>query len=409
MLMANVVLWNSCTKPHSNTTPVPGFSISNVSSTHGQYNKLIYINGQGFDSVKANNHIYFNGKEAGVIFFSNMQLGALVPLGAGTGPITVTVDGQTIVGPVFTYDYIGLVSTLIGDKNVNGQPTLGALDDPWGITVDAGGNLYVCNKQSDLIDKITPAGSASVVAGTGSPGAMNGTGTAASFNNPTGLAIDPAGNIFVADYFNGLVRKIDPSLAVTTFAGAPADSIGPSDITIDPAGNIYVASNAQVKKITPSGQISTFATQALLDSGTPGPSTNLNLVTGVAADQQGNIIVVYNNFIRKITQAGQISTLYTFTAPSYLPSLPTVYVNYGRLVIDRLGNIFFTDPFNYNVCELTTQGYVVPIAGQSGTGDTNGLGAEAGFFDMMGITIDRNGNLYVLEYNANDIRKIVLE
>ena len=146
------------------------------------------------------------------------------------------------------------MSTLAGSGvqgNINGTGTAASFNDPQGVAVDAAGNVYVADQGNNLIRKISPAGVVSTFAGSGVNGNTNGTGTAASFSQPSGVAVDAAGNVYVADFVNMLIRKISPAGVVSTFAGSgvqgningtgtAASFSYPSDVAVDAAGNVYV-------------------------------------------------------------------------------------------------------------------------------------------------------------------------
>ena len=116
-----------------------------------------------------------------------------------------------------------MVTTLAGSGSsgsANGTGTAASFNYPWGVTVDGSGNVYVADAYNHLIRKITAAGVVTTLAGSGSQGSANGTGTAASFNGPNDIAVDGSGNVYVADAQNHLIRKITSAGVVTTFAGS---------------------------------------------------------------------------------------------------------------------------------------------------------------------------------------------
>jgi streptogramin lyase len=156
------------------------------------------------------------------------------------------------------------VTTVAGGTGgyADGAGTDARFDEPMGITADAAGNLYVADTYNHRIRKIDPSGAVTTVAGDGTWGSADGAGTAAQFNHPSGITADAAGNLYVADTYNHRIRKIDPSGAVTTVAGGTwgyAEGTGtdarfnlPSGITADAAGNLYVADygNHRIRKLT---------------------------------------------------------------------------------------------------------------------------------------------------------------
>lgn len=149
----------------------------------------------------------------------------------------------------------GVVTTLAGSANqtgfVDGTGTAARFSVPFDIAVDSAGNLYVCDHGNHAVRKVTPAGVVTTLAGSGSPGNVDGTGTAALLKFPAGIAVDSAGNVYVADTDNQVIRKISPAGVVSTIAGSgigSADGVGtaatfynPKDVAVDSSGNLFVA------------------------------------------------------------------------------------------------------------------------------------------------------------------------
>jgi len=160
-----------------------------------------------------------------------------------------------------------VVSTFTGsgtEGSGNGTGTAAQFYYPFGVAVDSSGNIYVADTNNHRIRKITPAGVVSTFAGTGTEGFANGTGTEAQFNLPTGVAVDSRGNVYVADQVNHRIRRITPAGVVSTLAGTGtrghADGTGteaqfnyPTGVAVDSSGNVFVADNVnhRIRKITP--------------------------------------------------------------------------------------------------------------------------------------------------------------
>ena len=178
---------------------------------------------------------------------------------------------------------------------------LAYIEYPQGLAVDANGNVYVADEENHNIVKITADGTATTFAGSGTAGADNGQGTAASFNHPMGVAIDSHGNLFVTDKLNGLVRKITPGGEVSTFAGPFS---GPTGITMDAYNNLYVAnSNATILKITPTGEVLNAV------RGQPTGDNVFHVPFAITVDEEGNLYVtdIYDWVVRKINVNGEVS------------------------------------------------------------------------------------------------------
>ncbi len=228
----------------------------------------------------------------------------------------------------------GVVTTFAGSGgrgSTDGVSALAAFDYPEGVAVDPTGTVYVGDVGNHKIRKISPAGTVSTLAGSGAPGSADGTGSAATFDGPSGLAVDSSGTLYVADVNSNKIRKITPDGAVTTLAGSGvrggADGVGtaatfdgPAGVAVDSSGNIYVAdlNNNKIRKITSAGQVSTLAGSGPAGSADgAGPDATFNSPAGVAVDSGASLYVAdfYNNKIRKITQpAGQACVSDAFTA-----------------------------------------------------------------------------------------------
>jgi sugar lactone lactonase YvrE len=214
----------------------------------------------------------------------------------------------------------GVVTTLAGSSiggSADGTGVGATFNRPFDLIRDGSGNLYVSDCGSHKIRKITPAGVVTTIAGSGLPGSTDGIGTAASFNFPRGMVFDSSGNLYVADVWSHKIRKITPAGVVSTFAGSgvksSVDGIGtaatfnePSGLAIDSAGNFYVGETVgqKIRKITPSGEVTTLAGAGTVGStdGT-GAAAKFNGPYGLLVDADGNLIVAdtENHKIRKVT------------------------------------------------------------------------------------------------------------
>ncbi len=214
----------------------------------------------------------------------------------------------------------GTVTTLAGDGTdglVDGAGGDAKFKSPVGMAIDLAGNIYLCDQGNHRIRKVTPGGVVTTFAGS-TAGLTNGTGTAAQFEYPMGVALDANGNLYVADGENHCIRKITPAGVVTIFAGSDsrvwgsddgtgtqAKFMNPHGLVADGAGNLYVADrgNRRIRKITPAGVVSTIAgsTSGLADGA--GATAQFGLPTFLAIDNNGNLYVSDsgNNRIRKMT------------------------------------------------------------------------------------------------------------
>lgn len=237
--------------------------------------------------------------------------------------------------------------------------------NPVGLATDSAGTLYVADTGNNAIRKVTPAAVATTLAGTaGVEGNADGTGAAARFFGPTGVATDSAGNVFVADSLNQAIRKVTPSGVVTTvtrFAGATVQL----SVATDAAGNVYVGSLGGVRKISSSGTVSTLAGGATLGhaDGTGAAASFGNGNLGIATDGGGNVYVAdtFNKTIRKVTAAGVVTTLAGTAGVQGRADGTGAAASFAApvaLALDGSGNVYVADYFNTNVRKVTSAGVV---------------------------------------------------
>jgi len=327
---------------------------------------------------------------------------------------------------------VGVVTTLAGTAGTPGSTdatgTAARFRFPRGVATDSAGNLYVPELVNNTIRKITPAGVVTTLAGTaGSVGSADGTGAAASFNFPSGVATDSAGNVYVADSSNHIIRKITPAGVVSTLAGtagltgstdatgAAARFNGPFGVATDRAGNVYVAdgSNNTIRKITRAGVVNTLAGTAGTTGSTDatGAAASFNQPFGVATDSAGNVYVAdsSNHTIRKITPAGVVSTLAGTAGLAGSTDATGAAARFNfplGVATDSAGNVYVADSFNNAIRKITSAGIVSTLAGMGIAGSADGTGAAAMFDSPVGVAADSAGNIYVADTNNSTIRKI---
>jgi sugar lactone lactonase YvrE len=314
------------------------------------------------------------------------------------------------------------VSTIAGSSvgYNDGQGTSALFYNPAGIALDSSGNLYVADTFNNRIRKISPSGAVSTIAGSGGQGFSDGQGTSAMFTYPWGIAVDSNGNLYVVDTFNHKIRKISPSGSVSTFAGSSSgysDGQGtsalfsyPQGIAVDSSGNVYVADsfNHKIRKITSSGSVSTIAGSGQGSSDGEGTSAMFNTPQGIAVDSARNLYVVdtYNHRIRKISIFGTVSTI-AGSGYGYSDGQGTsaMFTYPFGIAVDSTGNLFVADRNNYKIRKISPSGNVVTIAGSSG-GFSDGQGSSAKFYGPVGIVVNSIGNLYVGDSDNNRVRKL---
>jgi TonB family protein len=303
---------------------------------------------------------------------------------------------------------------------------------PQDVAMDAGGNLYVAGGRSAVVRKITANGPQSTIAGNGTAGSSGDGGPAVSaqLRNPVGLAVDAAGNLYIADSVDHRIRRVNRGGTINTFAGngirgfsgdgGPATSAqlnAPAGLALDRAGNLYVADsgNASIRRITPDGKISTIAgngTAGFSGDGGPATSAQLGFVFDVAVDASGNLYIADtgNNRVRKVTPGGVISTLAGTGALGFRgdggPAVSAELLTPAGITVDAAGNVYIADTGNARVRKVTPDGVIRTIAGtpRGIIGDGPAISVALGI--PARVIADTAGNLYVADTGNVNIRKI---
>ena len=328
-------------------------------------------------------------------------------------------------GTIYTFTTFAGAAGQIGFGD--GPGNTARLEFPLGVAANAAGMLYVTNLPA-TIRQVTADGIVTTLAGTaGVQGSADGIGGAAQFNFPYGVVVDAAGNIYVADWGNNVIRKISASGVVTTIAGTAAISgnangtgsaaqfNGPCGIGVDNAGNVYVAdsNNCTIRKIGPGGVVTTLAGTAGVQGSADGigSAATFNNPSGIAVDDTGNVYVAdtNNHSIRKITAGGVVTTLAGTAgvqgSADGTGSAARFYEPYG-VAVDRAGTVYVADSGNDIVRRVTARGVVTTLAGTAGVqGNADGIGGAAQFGAPFSVAVDGAGILYVADTYNHTIRK----
>ena len=351
----------------------------------------------------------------------------------GAGNLYVADTGNSTIRKVTP---LGVVTTLAGlagnTGSGDGAGNNARFNHPSGVTVDSAGNIYVADRLNQTIRKVTSGGVVTTLAGlAGSYSSVDGTGSAARFWAPSGVAVDNAGNVYVADGGNSEIRKVTSGGVVTTLAGlagnkGSADGTGsdarfnyPFGVAVDSAGNVYVAErdNFTIRKVTSGGVVTTLAGLAGNQGNADGTGSTARFsnLYGVATDSAGNLYVGDggNNTIRRVTLGGVVTTLAGLainrgsvdgTGSAAQFNLPS------GLAVDSMGNLYVGDEYNYTIRKVTPAGMVTTLAGLAGNpGSADGTGSAARFNQPFGVTVDNAGNVYVADTSNNTIRKVTPE
>jgi sugar lactone lactonase YvrE len=322
-----------------------------------------------------------------------------------------------------------MVSNLAGDTAGyrNGAGSGALFNSPSGIAVDNSGDIFVVDTYNNVIRKILPYGLVITFAGNDTAGYRDGASGVAEFNSPLGICTDKAGNVYVADTYNNVIRKISPTGDVSTLAGN--DTIGyrngtnstaefylPVDVASDTSGNIYVTDNGNqvIREISvSSGTVSTFAGNSIIGYKNGNADTaEFRGLYGITLDDSGSVYVTeyLNNDVRKIRK-GIVSTLAgndTLTTPiGYRNGKndTALFNNPAGIAVDSLGIVYISDEFN-NVIRKIKNDTVTTFAGNTIRGSKNGGADTAEFYNPIGLAIDRKGNFYVADNANNSVREI---
>lgn len=318
-----------------------------------------------------------------------------------------------------------VVTTFAGSEqgSVNGTGTAAQFNRPYSICRSPSGDFYVADYVNNQIRKITPQGVVTTLAGTTQEGYANGPGATAQFWNPWGICVDAAGNIYVADSENYKIRKITPAGIVSTFAGSSqgfANGAGtaakfgwPTGICVDFSGNIYVVdtANTKIRKITPAGVVTTFAGSTQGSTNGTGASAKFYEPYGICSDSAGNLYVadVGTNTIRKITPGAVVSTFAGSGEQGILDGIGTAaqFRQPFGVCTDTANNIYVADTTNDRIRKITPARVVTTLAGSDGQGYLDGPAAVSQFFLPIGVCSDPSGNIYVADNYNDRIRKII--
>lgn len=269
-----------------------------------------------------------------------------------------------------------------------------------------------------LPPKVEPRIGFSLVAGGvwSDKGAVDGPLAVAKFNWPGNLGFDAAGNLYIADTGNHTIRKLSPDGVVSTVAGKAGDTNGPNSLlsiegmAVDAAGNLYVTNGDQLQKVGANGKLVTLATGGKADTPLDGPlgSARFFNISSLAADTAGNLYLPDQSVIRKITPAGMVSTLAgrigAFGTRDGVGSAAEFF-SPGYLTVDAQGNVYVVDGFA--IRKITPAGAVTTLAGQSSQrGTADGAGAQARFLLPTAISVDGDGVIYVADDDGGVVRRV---
>lgn len=325
-----------------------------------------------------------------------------------------------------------------------GTATAARLNYPMGVTVDATGNLFIADTGNNRIRKVDSTGIITTVAGDGTAGygGDGGAASEASLSNPSQVAVDDAGNLYITDgvgsrsYLsesgNQRIRKVDAAGVITTVAGNGSAGFSgdggaavdaqlnyPSGVAVDGSGNLFIADqdNNRVREVAADGGITTVVGngyQGVVGDGSPAPLAALVTPEGLAMDTEGNMYIADTNAgrVRKVDPNGEITTVAGHGYDSALPSTgdgaPAITARLFQpegVALDGAGNLYIVDG---TIKKVDTSGIITTVAGNGTTGYSGdgGSAIAAEMDNPQGIAVDAAGNLYISDTGNNCIRKV---
>ena len=335
----------------------------------------------------------------------------------GSSPVISTIGGNTTAG--FAGDGTGAIS--------------GEFHWPYSIAIDNSGNLYIGDEYNNRVRKISNTGIVTTIAGTGTAGFSGdgGPATLAEINGPAGIAVDPSGNVYIADASNNRIRKITIYGIINTVAGdgtagyssdgvsaTSSELNNPTGIAVDGSGTMFIADNlnARIRKVSPSGLISTICgtgTPGYTGDGGYGTAAEINAPIGIAIDGSDNIFFTDagSNTVRELYTTGHVETLAGtgtagFSGDGGIATSAELNGPYG-VFTDASGSVYFVDQTNNRVRKISA-GYIKTVAGNGTSGFSGDFGAAtaAELNTPAGVAVDAAGNVFIADAANNVIRAV---
>jgi len=363
--------------------------------------------------------------------------------------ISVSFSGSPLCDSPLTYQWQhdgtnidnNIIVTVAGNgangySGDGGAATNASLAGPAAVAADASGNLYIVDYNTNVIRKVDTNGIITTVAGNGDWGYTGdgGAATNATFNGPDGIAVDAAGNLYIADSGNTVIRKVATNGIITTVAGngipgysgdggaaTNAALYWPGGLAVDSGGNLYIADtyNEVIRKLATNGIITTVAGKGGIwgYSGDGGAATNATLTepTGVALDISGNLYIAdtYNQVVRKVGLGGTITTVAGNGTNGYSGdggAATNANLNVpSDVAMDASGDLFIVDSGNNVIRKVAANGIITTLAGNGNAGYSGdeSAAARATLSGPYGAAVDPFGNLYIADYNNSAVRKVI--
>lgn len=316
----------------------------------------------------------------------------------------------------------------------DGGPAVNAeCANPFYVAADAAGNVYISDQNNNKVRKVNTSGIITTFAGTGNAtfGGDGGSANFAHLYGPCGMAFDASGNMYITDAMNNRIRKVDQFGIITTFAGnGTAGYSGdgglainaqinlPRDVAVDAAGNVYIADagNLRIRKVDPSGNITTYAGTGVSGwQGDGGPATgaNLEVLSSIAVDGSDNLYIVTGPRVRKVNTSGIIST-YAGSGPGTFSGdggpATSAKISALGIAFDSAGNLYIADAYNNRIRMVNTSGIISTFAGNgvaSGGGDGQ-LATIAQLNNPQSVAVNASGNVIISDSWNNRVRIVCI-
>ena len=329
------------------------------------------------------------------------------------------------------------IDTLAGRTDNDGDegPAVRArLASPYGVAVDGSGNVYIADRRNHRIRRVDRSGTITTVAGTGERGfgGDGGPAVAARLNEPTRVALDTSGALYIADRGNHRIRRVDGLGIVTTVAGngeigfsgdgGPAVEARlklPQGMAVDGSGALYIADtwNRRIRRVDASGTITTVAGsggRGYGGDGGPAVRTSLNVPAGVAVDGLGNLYIAESeqNRVLRVDTSGIITTMAGNGEIGFSgdggPAVEAWLNTPLGVTVDEAGNVYIADWGNHRIRRVDGSGIITTIAGtgERGFSGDGGPAVEASLWHPEGVTVDGGGNLYIADWGNHRIRRV---
>jgi hypothetical protein len=349
-------------------------------------------------------------------------------LGVLLTAVALALMAQGASASVAPYELSPFAGTGTAGAPSAGLATSSRLNNPVSLALDSAGDVYMVDYVNNDVEKVTPSGVLSVIAGNGTAGAPTaGIATNSHLDDPFGVAVDGSGNVYIANAFDCEVVKVTPAGTLSIFAGngtcgtpvagtATSTSIGvPIGLAVDPSGNLYIADQTEevIEKVTPSGTLSIVA--GIVGVGgapTPGPATSSHLSgpLGVAMDAAGNVYVAnYDTYqVLEITSSGTLSVLAgtgSYGAPTAGPAASSALEGPYGVAVDGAGDVYIADYGSSTIDEVTPGHALSVIAGNgSFAAPTYGVAATSSALDgPEGVASTATGRVYIADTYNNTV------